>query len=107
MIQSSHAKMRAAYRNYGCVILIMIVVMIPMSLPICVANGTARPDGNGVPASQTTAAFQNGCFAMAKTIAATIATKHQKTAPYAVLRRITSAPTTDAFRSEYIKCNFF
>lgn len=92
--------MLVAYRSYGCAILITIVAMIPMSLLTCVANETARPVGNGVPDSQTTAAFQNGCFVMAKTIAATTATRHQRTAQYAVLRQITSAPTTDASPSK-------
>lgn len=99
-IQSSHAKMLAAYRSYGCAILITIAVMIPMSLLTCVANGTALPAGNGVPDNQTTAAFQNGCFAMAKMIAAIIAMRHQRTAQYAVLKQITSARITDASLSE-------
>lgn len=90
-----------AYRSYGCAILITIAVMIPMSLLTCVANVTARPAGNGVLDSQTIAAFQNGCFAMEKTIAATIAMRHQRTAQYAMLRQITSAPTTDASPSEF------
>lgn len=92
--------MLGAYRSCGCATLITIAVMTPMSLLTCVANGTARLAGNGVPDSQTTAAFQNGCFAMAKMIVVTIATKHQRTAQCAMLKQITSVPTTDAFPSE-------
>lgn len=58
--------------NYGCAILIMIVVMILMNQHICVVKEIAQQVGLVVQVNQIIDAFQNGYSAMEKMIAVTI-----------------------------------
>jgi len=100
---SSPARMAAAFRNCGCAISTTIVATTPMSRRICAVKGTAPPAGRGVPASPTIAAFRSGCSAMARTIVATTAMSCPRTVPSAIRKRTSSAATTDAYPSEYLK----
>lgn len=71
-----------------------------MSQLTCAVNETAPLDGNDAQDNQTIDAFQNGCSAMVKMIAVTIAMNCQKIAQFATATLTSNAPTTDAFQSE-------
>lgn len=88
-----------ALPNCGCAISITIAVTIPMNRRTCVVNATVPPAGNDVPDNRTTDAYRNGCSAMARTIAATIATNCPKIVPHAIPKPISSVPTIAAFQS--------
>lgn len=93
------ARMVVAFQNYGCVILIMIVVMILMSQHICVVKGIVQLDGNVVQANRITDAYPNGCFVMGKTIVGTIVMSYRRTALSVRWIQISSVTIIDVYLS--------
>lgn len=91
---SSLARMEDVYRNYGCVILTMIVVMIRMNQLINVGNASAQMAGRDVQARQITGVFQNGCSVMGKMTAAMVVMNFLKIVPSAMKQEISSVPIT-------------
>jgi hypothetical protein len=94
---NSAAKMDVAFRNCGCVILTMIVVMTQMNQLTCVVRETVQLDGNVAQDNRTIVAFQNGFSAMEKMIVVIIAMNCQKIALFVKLKLISSARTIAAF----------
>lgn len=95
------ARMDVAYRNYGCVILIMIVVMILMNQHTCVVSVIVQQVGNGVQVNQIIDAYQNGYSVMAKMIVVITVMKNQKIAPYVILTQISNVQTIVAYQSNF------
>lgn len=97
--QNLHVKMADAYRNYGCVILIMIVGMTLMNLLTCVVKEIAPLDGNAVLAEQIIDAYRNGCSAMEKTTVVIIRMSSKKIVPHVIRKQILSVLTIGVYRN--------
>jgi len=95
--QNFRVRTVGVYRSCGFAISTTIVAMTQMNLLTCADSGTVRLDGRGVQERPITGAYQNGCSATVRTIAATVQTSYRRTVRSAKRPRTTSAKTTGAY----------
>lgn len=100
---NSHVRMPDAYRNYGCAILITIVVMILMNQLTCADREIVRLDGSDARDNQIIVAYPNGYSVMVKMIVVIIVMNCPKIVPFVIQKQISNVPITVAYQSKYIK----